>query len=181
MAAIHTNSQVAQVLEMPQGLEPWYALYVRPKTEKVVQDLLRGKGYEVFLPTYLSLRRWSDRTVELQAPLFPSYVFTRLDIENRLPVLKTPGVMHVVGLGRVPLPLPEAEIEAVRKMVDSSTGVKPYPFLRKGQKVQIRTGPLAGAEGVLVRAKTGYRLVVSIDMLQRSVAAEVDLVDVRPV
>lgn len=158
---------------------PWYAVYVRAQREKVVSDLLAQRGYESLVPTYRVLRRWSDRKVEMEVPLFPGYVFTRMEIERRLPVLTTPGVVYIVGLGKVPVALPEAEIAAVQAVVASRCSAEPHAFLKTGQTLRLRTGPLAGVEGILVKIKAGYRLVLSIDLLQRSIAAEVDLADVE--
>lgn len=159
---------------------PWFALYVRAKGEKTVSDLLRRRGYEVFLPTYRVVRRWSDRTVELDFPLFPGYIFSRFDVYRRLPILQTPGVIQIVGRGRQPLPIPEQEMESVRRLVTAQADARPHPFLKEGDFVRVQTGPLKGVEGILVRRKGRHQLVVSIQLLQRSVAAEVHLADIRP-
>lgn len=158
---------------------PWYAVYVRAQREKVVSDLLAYKGYEAFVPTYRAVRRWSDRKVELDVPLFPGYVFMRMEIEKRLPVLTTPGVIYVVGQGKVPVALPEDEMAAIQRVLALQCKAEPHAFLKTGQSLRLRTGPLAGLEGVLVKIKAGYRLVLSIDLLQRSISAEVDLADVE--
>ena len=159
---------------------PWYALYVSPNRERVVSQLLRDRGYEVFMPTYRRLRQWSDRRVELDWPLFPGYTFGRFDLERSFPVLKMPGVVRFVGFGNRPVALPDSEIDAVRRMAAEGSQMWPHRFLRSGRRIRVQQGPLAGVEGMLVRVKSGHRLVISIDILQRSVAAEVDIAHVRP-
>jgi transcription antitermination factor NusG len=157
-------------MDIPQ---PWYALRVRPRTEKAVSESLQNKGYEVFLPFHRQRRRWSDRVVDIHLPLFPGYLFARFDVLRRLPILKTPGVMFVVGIGNVPAPIDDVEIDALQIVVKSHLELQPWPFLRVGQRVRIISGPLADAEGILTAVKSRSRLVVSINLLQRSVAVEV--------
>ena len=159
----------------------WYAIRVRSNFEQVVSAALRGKGYEEFLPAYRRRQRWSDRIKEIDAPLFPGYTFCRFDPNHRLPVLTTPGVVSIVGTSQYPLPVAEAELDAVRAILASHQLVGPWPFLREGEWVTVERGPLAGLEGVLVKFKTQYRLVVSISLLQRSISAEVDRDCVRPI
>jgi transcription antitermination factor NusG len=142
--------------------------------EKVASATLRGKGYEEFLPLYDERRCWSDRVKSLARPLFPGYLFCRLDPSNRLPVLTTPGVMGIVSAGRIPIPVPEEEIEAVRRVLDSGLGAQPWPFLRAGSRVYIERGPLIGLEGIVTNADKVDRLVVSVSLLQRSVAVELN-------
>jgi len=163
------------------GGEPfWFALTIKRNWEKHVAELLRGKGYECFLPQYRSRRRWSDRYKEIELPLFPGYVFCRFDPTRRLPILTTPGVVTVVGNGRVPIPVDDSEIAAVRRVVSADLQVQPWPYLHVGQRVAIEDGVLAGLEGILLDVKKSWRLVVSVDLLQRSVAVEVDRAWVRP-
>jgi len=151
----------------------WFALRVRPRSEKVVAGSLRHKGCEEFLPLYRQKRRWSDRTAEVDLPLFPGYVFSRFDVRERLPILMIPGVMHVVGIGKAPLAVDDREIEALRLLVSSQLPLEPWPFRHIGRPVRIVSGPLAGAEGLLESVKARQRLVVSVTILQRSVAVEV--------
>jgi transcription antitermination factor NusG len=146
---------------------------VRPRCEKAVAESLRGKGYEEFLPLYRERRRWSDRVADVELPLFPGYVFSRFDVQKRLPILTTPGVMLVVSTGKVPQPVDDSEIEALQILVSSSLQLQPWPYLHIGQKVRILRGPLAGVEGILTAVKKQNRLVVSVTLLQRSVAVEV--------
>jgi len=146
----------------------------------VVQHL-RERGYEEFAPSYKIEKRWSDRTKQIDQFLFPGYVFCRFDPNDRLPVLTVPGVVDVVGFGKVPEPIPDAEMERVRKMVNSGLLVAPYPYVQAGQAVLIESGPLSGLEGILVEAKGKARLVVSVNLLRRSVSAEVDRRAIRPI
>ena len=161
--------------EARQGVEliDWYALRVRAQHERVVSNMLHLKGYEEFVPSYRTKKRWSDRLKELELPLFPGYVFCRFDVTKRLPILLTPGVVQVIGIGKTPIPIPEREIDALKSVVSSQLPVGPYAFLHIDQKIRVTTGALEGLEGILL-VKKPFRLVVSITMLQRSVAVEVD-------
>jgi len=152
----------------------WFALLVKSQHEKSVASALHGKGYEQLLPFYSVSRRWSDRIKQLALPLFPGYVFCRFDVNYRLPILVTPGVLHVVGVGKMPLPVNDSEIEAIRSIVKSGLQAEPWPFLRVGQRVRIERGSLEGVEGILLAVKKPYRLIVSVTLLQRSVAVELD-------
>jgi transcription antitermination factor NusG len=155
----------------------WYAVYTRVQHEKIVAQALAVKGYEEFLPLCRCRRRWSDRIKDLELPLFPGYVFCRFDAEQRLPILVTPGVHHIVGIGKIPLPVEEAEIAAIQSIVRTGLPTEPWPFLQVRQRVRIDSGPL---EGLLLAVKKPYRLVVSVTLLQRSVAVEIDSVWVTP-
>lgn len=153
----------------------WYALQIRAGQEKSVSAGLRGKGHEEFLPLYQTFRHWSDRVKQIEVPLFPGYLFCRFDPLDRLvPVVTTPGVIRIVSFGRTPIPVAEAEIEAVHRVVHSGLAAEPWPFLSSGCRVAIERGPLAGLEGILTRLAGGHRLVVSVNLLQRSVAVQVD-------
>ncbi len=173
-------------VETPEAIavgatQPWFAIRVRSNFEQIAAAALRGKGYEEFLPVYRTRRRWSDRVKEVDCPLFPGYVFCRFDVENRLPILVTPGVLSILGMGKTAVPVEEREIEAVRVIVRSGLVSGPWPFVRVGQAVYIEEGPLAGAEGVVVKVKGRYRLVASVTLLQRSVYVEIDREWVRPI
>ena len=157
----------------PNGL-PWFAIQTRPRWEKLVHDALLGKGYESFLPVYKSRRRWSDRIKELELPLFSGYLFCRLAIEERMPVLTTLGVPQFVCIGRTPASVPDSQIDAVRAIAASGLASQPWPFLRVGNRVRLRGGSLDGVEGILLAARKRHRLIVSVELLQRSVAVEVD-------
>ncbi len=160
---------------------PWYAVRVRSNFERTAELHLEDRGYEKFAPSFKSERKWSDRTKEVDQLLFPGYVFCRLNPNQRLPVLSVPGVVGLVGFGKIPAPIPDQEIERIRRMVESGLLVGPWPFLEVGQTVLIERGPLAGMEGILVEQKGKWRLVVSINLLKRSVSAQVDRNWVRPV
>ena len=164
-----------------RGMTPdaWFALYTRHQHEKNVADLLTRKAFEVFLPLYEARHRWKDRVKQLSLPLFPSYVFVRGGMERQLQILTTPGVFWIVTVGDRVAPIPSEQIEAVRRMVENSLRVEPHPFLKCGDWVRVKAGPLEGVEGILVRMKSICRLVVSVDMLQQSVAVEVDASDVE--
>ena len=153
---------------------PWYALQVRPRFEKVIASTLLNKGYEGFLPLYRHRSRWSDRMKEVELPLFSGYLFCRFDINKRLPILITPGVMHVVGIGKTPQPVEEDEIAALQSLVFSGLQAEPRSYLNIGERVRIEIGPLSGVEGVLVALKGSTRLVLSVSLLQRSVSVEID-------
>jgi transcription termination/antitermination protein NusG len=152
----------------------WYALRVRSRFESLVSMQLRGKGYEVFYPTYTTVHRWSDRTKTLQYPLFPSYVFCSFDVEKRLPILITPGVLAVAAAGRVPTAVEDAEIEALRLVVESGAPYQPHLYVAVGERVRIKEGPLCGLTGLVIQTKSNFRLVLSVDLLMRSVAVEID-------
>jgi transcription antitermination factor NusG len=158
---------------------PWYALSVKMRQEKTVEMLLSSKGYEVFLPLQSSIRRWSDRNVCKEEALFPGYMFCRFDVHRRGPILITPGVFRVAGNGNCAIPVADREIESVRAVV-ASARYERWPFFQSGQRVSIVGGPLKGVEGSLLTSKGTCRLVVSVALLQCSVAAEVDACWVRP-
>lgn len=158
----------------------WFAITVKPQHELVVQQALAAKGRDAYAPFYWTARRWSDRVKKLQLPLFPGYVFCRFESVDRTPVLRTNGVRSIVSFGSEPAPVAEQQIDAIRKMLDSSHSVEPWPFLRVGQRVQIGEGSLAGIEGILAQSRGTSRVVVNIDLLQRSVAVEVDPASLVP-
>lgn len=157
---------------METSLE-WFALRVRPRTERVVAEALGGKGYEEFLPLHTERRQWSDRIKSVEVPLFPGYVFCRFDVQHRLPILTIPGVMNVVSIAKIPQPIADEEIASLRVMVTSGLEVQPWPYLHIDKPVRIVGGPLTGAVGTLLSVKSRDRLVVSLPLLMRSVAVEV--------
>jgi len=159
----------------------WVALQVKPRSEKLVAIALNSKEIEVFLPLYAARRRWSDRIKELQLPLFDGYVFCKLNLLHRMPALTIPGVIQFVGIGRTPVPIEEEEIVALQSVIKSGLPSMPWPFLQVGQKVRVEHGPLRDLEGILLQAKGSHRLVLSVSLLQRSVAVEVDRDCVVPV
>jgi transcription antitermination factor NusG len=159
----------------------WWALYTRHQHEKTVATMLSAKGFEVFLPLYESTRRWKDRSKMITLPLFPCYVFLRGGLNRRLQVVTTPGVHMVLLCGERVAVIPEAEIQAIRRAVEGPFRVEPHPFLKCGERVRVTRGSLEGVEGILVRKKNLYRLVLSVDMMAQSVAMEIDATDVEPV
>jgi transcription antitermination factor NusG len=171
---------MSQGMEFRSEMEAWCAVYTRHQHEKTVAEMLQVKGFEVFLPLYESVRRWKDRKKLLSLPLFPGYVFVRGAIEQRLPVLSTPGVHMIISHGERIATIPENEIDAIKRSIDGKLRVEPHPFLRCGERVRVIRGSLEGVEGVLTRKKNLYRLVLSVEMLAQSVAVEIDALDVVP-
>ena len=158
----------------------WFALRVKSNREKLVALALECKGYEQFLPLYRIQRRWSDRLKDVELPLFAGYVFCRLDPTLRLPVLTIPGVVSLVGTTQKPLPVADEEIAALQVIAGAGIPAEPWPFLRTGQRVRIERGALRDLEGLLVEVKNQFRLVVSVNLLQRSVSVEVDRDSIQP-
>src|SRR5579863_2889474 len=156
----------------PQAL--WYAIYTRFRHEKTVAQVLTRKGLETFLPLYESAHRWKDRTKLVSLPLFPCYVFLKGSLDRRLDVMNTPGFHAFVSAAGQPAAIPPNEIEAIRRTIESGARVNPYPFMKCGERVRVKCGPLTGVEGILVRMKNQFRLVVSVEMLGKAVAVEVD-------
>src|ERR1035437_3674287 len=177
-----TKTNASTVADPLHNDHPWYAIHVRSKFENLTSTALCGKGYEVFLPLYRSRRRWSDRVRKLDLPLFPGYLFCRLDVHDRLlPILTTPGVVAIVGAGKVPIPVFDEEIATIRAVLGSGLAAQPCPFLNLGTGVYIERGPLAGIEGIVTNLDKKYRLVISVTLLQQSVTVEIDREWVRPI
>jgi transcription antitermination factor NusG len=156
------------------GTERWYALRVRSRCEKTVQRALLARGYEQFLPLHRKRSKWSDREKDVYFPLFPGYIFSRFDFACRVPLLCIPGVIHIVGNGNIPIAIREHELRAIARFLDSGLPVTPWPYLQIGQRVMVRHGSLTGIDGILLKLKGQSRLVVSITLLQRSVAVEIE-------
>lgn len=152
----------------------WYALQIRPRFEKLAARHLNDKGYEGYLPIYTSRRRWSDRMKEVEVPLFPGYTFCRFDIQQRLPILVAPGVISIVGIGKTSTAVPDREIASIQQLIASGLPCGPWPFVQVGQIVSVERGPLAGLEGTVIEVKSSLRLILSLPLLQRSVAVEID-------
>ena len=170
-------------MHIEQGNSPaqWFALRVKSRHEKIVGMMAQNRGFEEFVPLYESRRRWSDRFSSVELPLFPGYIFCRLSVERRLPILTIPGVLHFVGIGRAPAPIEESEITAIQAAVRSGLRPEPWPYVEVGQRVQLAAGPLSGLEGLLVEERKQHRIVVSVSLLKRSVAVEIDRNWVKPV
>jgi transcription elongation factor/antiterminator RfaH len=154
---------------------PWYVLQCWARKESMIATQLENQGLECFLPTYKSIRDWSDRKKEVEQPLFPGYVFCRFEYSQRRPAVETPGVLRVVGFGRTPVPVEDREIAAIQLAIASEVPSQPWPYLEVGERVRIHTGRLTGLEGILINFKGNHRVVLSVTLLQRSVALEVDL------
>ena len=172
--------QILSGLHETVELASWWAVYTRHQHEKTVEEMLHAKGFEVFLPLYESTRRWKDRRKTLSLPLFPCYVFVRGGMNRKLQVVSTPGVHMILYRGEQIATIPEEEIQAIRRTVEGSFRVEPHPFLKCGERVRVVRGALEGVEGVLIRKKNLYRLVLSVEMLAQSVAVEIEASDVVP-
>jgi len=152
----------------------WYAVHTRHQHEKTVALALASKGFEVFLPLYAAPHRWKDRTKVVSLPLFPGYAFFKGDPSRRLQVLTTPGIHSIVSYAGQLAAIPANEIEDLRRVIESGAPAEPHPFLTRGDRVRVKGGPFAGVEGILVRKRNLYRLVLSIEMLGKAAAVEVD-------
>jgi transcription antitermination factor NusG len=179
MSAARVASPV--VLDTAMIQPHWYAVYTCAQHEKRVAAELAARTVEHFLPLYSSVRRWKDRRVTLDLPLFPGYVFVRLALCDRLRVVQIPSVVRLVGFGGLPTALPDTEMEIMRSGLSERLRAEPHPFLTIGRRVRITAGPFAGLEGVLKRKKSNLRVVVSLELIQRSVAVDVDAADVQGV
>jgi len=153
---------------------PWFAILARTGREKNAILLLENAGYECYLPVSKFTRRWSDRVKQIEVPLFPGYLFCRMNPQNRLPVLMTPGVIQIVGVGKMPIPVEEEEIAAIQRVEKSGLSAMPWPYMQVGHVARIEDGPLRGLTGIVVKIKSGTKLVLSVSLLQRSVAVELD-------
>ncbi|MGO9589665.1 MAG: UpxY family transcription antiterminator [Candidatus Acidiferrales bacterium] len=154
---------------------PWYAIYTKHQHEKSAAKSLSNRGIETFVPVYRGVHRWKDRNKNLLLPLFPCYVFVRTDLERKTDILRTPGVHWLVGNGGYASEIPPQELEALRAAANGPAHLEPYPFLQTGDRVRVRSGLLAGVEGILIRLRNQYRLVLSVQLLKQSAAVEVDL------
>jgi transcription antitermination factor NusG len=178
---------VASTLPIPSGLPAeyvesrWYAAYTCPRHEKRVAQQIEHRRIECFLPLYQSVRRWKDRKKQLDLALFPGYVFVRFALKDRLQVLELPGVVQLVSFGGQPAAVPESDINALRRGLVTQTGILPHPYLKIGRRVRVCSGPMVGLEGLLVRKRDRFRVVLSIELIMRSVAVEVDESDLEPV
>jgi len=182
---VELTTTIPEVIQTrpPEALveEKWYAVYTWANHEKRVAEHLEQRQMRSFLPLYRAMHRWKDRRKEVELALFPSYVFVHLSLQHRLRVLEIPSVVHLVSFQGKPAPLPAHEIEKLRQGVNGRVRMGPHPYLQAGQRVRVRSGPVAGLEGILLRRKEGARLVVSIEILMRAVALEIDEADVEAV
>jgi transcription antitermination factor NusG len=153
---------------------PWFAILARTGRERNATSLLENTGYECYLPVSKFVRKWSDRVKRTEVPLFPGYFFCRMNPNNRLPVLTTPGVIQIVGIGKTPVAVEEQEIVAIQRAGKSGIPIMPWPYMEVGQVARIQEGPLKGLTGIVVKIKSSAKLVLSVSLLQRSVAVEID-------
>lgn len=158
----------------------WYAVYTRSRHEKCVSRLLESKSVEIFFPVYESVHSWNDRHALVSQPIFPGYLFVRIGLADRMQVLSVPGVVNFVGAHDRPCPIPDEELTALRRCWERRLRMEPHPYLVIGRRVRVKQGLLAEMEGILVRKKGQFRLVLSINLITRSVAVEVDAHDVVP-
>lgn len=158
----------------------WYVAYTSAKHEKCVADQLSSRAVEYFLPLYEEVRRWKDRKMRLQLPLFPGYVFVRLALRDRLLALQVPGVVNLVGTNGTPTPLPQKDIDALRAGLRNGVRAEPHPYLAAGRRVRVKSGPFAGLQGIVLRRKAGYRFVICVELIQRCVAVDIEGTDFEP-
>jgi transcription antitermination factor NusG len=184
--ALGARGEAMNVLADQEFYRPpmrWFAVYVRSRHEARVAKHFKDREIEYFLPLYKEERKWSDRKVEIELPLFPGYLFVRMrrTLETLLRVVEVPGVITIVGRGSSPEALEDAEIELMRNIVMNPHQAKPHKFMKAGDRVKITRGPLQGAEGFLVREKGKDRVVLTIGTIERSMSVEVDADAVQPV
>jgi transcription antitermination factor NusG len=168
------------LLSRASGHTRWYAAYTYPRHEKSVMKHLESKSIEAFLPVFLTENRWQDRLVQIHNPLFPGYVFTRINLSERNGVLAIPGVIRMLSFNGAPAPIDDSEIEAVRFCMERGAALTPYPFIEVGDRVRVRSGVLEGLEGVVSRCKNERRLIVPISLINQSVAVEIDVQLLEP-
>jgi transcription termination/antitermination protein NusG len=167
------------VLPLPAS---WYAIRTRSRHEKLVREqLLARPGVDVFLPLWARWSHWKDRKKRVEFPLFPGYCFARLEYGDRLLVLTAVGVVELLGMNGHPEPIPDDEISAVQRLVDSSLPFDPHPYLTEGMAVEVVHGPMSGVRGCLVRKEKCARLVISVNLIRQSASVEIDAADVAPV
>lgn len=170
---------VIETSDMPSSPYRWFALQTRSRHEKVVEGQLEMRNVEHFLPMMKRMSQWSDRKKEIKVPLFAGYCFARFPLADRLPVLQSQGVVRVVGSADRPEPIPDEEIDALKRLISSSNYVS-HPFLKEGMLVEVIKGPMQGIKGRLIRGGRNARLVLSITLIQRSVSTEINADDVAP-
>ncbi len=172
---------MADTLEARHAHPQWYAIHTRSRHEKTVAEQLLGRSVEHFLPLYETVRKWKNGRFKVRLPLFPGYLFVRIPLKDRMQVVQVPGVVGLVGFSGVPAPLPPAEIETIRDALGKGVHAQPHPYLKMGSRVRIKAGPLEGLHGILLRKKGQLRVVVSVDLIMRSIATDVDVSEVEPV
>ena len=159
----------------------WYAGYTASRHEKRVAEHFVQRGVEHFLPLYETIHRWNNGRHRVQLPLFPGYIFVHIALRDRRRVIEVPGFVRLVGFNSLPCPLPEADINRMKEALNKGVVAEPYPYLAVGTRVEVRNGPLQGMTGILVRRQNKCRVVISVDLIMRSMAVEVEAADVVPV
>lgn len=172
---IEQQTYISQTYVQPA----WFAIHTASRREKQVASQLAARQLQYFLPLYEESHRWADRTTRVQLPLFPGYLFVRIPLVDRMEVLRVPGVANLVGFGGTPVAVDDAELEALQRGVTSGMRIQPHPYLQVGVKARIRRGPFRGLEGVLQRVEDTFRVVISVALLMRSVAVEIDSADLQ--
>lgn len=165
----------------PDITPQWFALRTRSRHEKIVRDRLSGQGIENLLPTMTRLSQWKDRRKAIEVPLFSGYCFARFPWNGRLPILKVSGVVEIVGVGSRGEPIPDAEVNAIKALVESSLAYDAHPYLHEGMTVRVIRGPLEGIQGILLRKAKRFRLVVAVHLIRQAAAVELDAADVIPI
>jgi transcription antitermination factor NusG len=179
--ALQVDDSFARELPASYLQQHWYAAYTCANHEKRVASELQVRSVEHFLPLYRSVRRWSDRRVQIDLPLFPGYVFVRLALRDRLRVLQIPSLVRLLGFNGLPTALPDEEMEILRSGLSQRLRVEPHPFLTLGRRVRIKSGSLQGLEGILLRRKSNLRVVLSVALIHRSIAVDVDSTDLEEI
>jgi transcription antitermination factor NusG len=180
-AAVNATTHVGYPVMDPSFFEPlWYVVYTNANHEKRVAQQLGQRSIAHLLPLYDSVRRWKDRRVHLQMPLFPGYVFVRFALRDRLQVLQIPSVAHLVSFNGQAAALPEEDIHTIQNCLDHGSQVEPHPYLQAGRRARVRSGPLQGLEGIILRRKNKTRFVLSFELIMRSVAVEIDETELMP-
>jgi len=159
----------------------WYAGYTASRHEKRVAEHFAQRGVEHFLPLYETIHRWNNGRHRVQLPLFPSYIFVHIALRDRMRVIEVPGFVRLVGFNSLPCPLPEVDINRMKEALNKGVVAEPYPYLTVGRRVEVRNGPLQGMTGILLRRQNKCRVVISVDLIMRSMAVEVEAADVVPV
>lgn len=175
------SARIGREKAIGDGLpQPWFAAHTRSRHEKTVSEQLRRRQIETFLPLYMTIRRWKNGDHRVELPLFPGYTFVRIAVKDRLRVLKVPGVVRLVGFNGAPAPIEEQEVESLRQALSAGVKASPHPYLTAGRRARITAGPLAGREGILVRRKGTLRMVLSIDVIERSIQVDVPADSLEP-
>lgn len=159
----------------------WYAVHIRSRHEKKVADQLAGKNVSFFLPLYKAQHRWKDRIAKVELPLFPGYLFVQIPLMEKMRVLEVPGVVQLVSAGSAPVPLVDNEIEILSKGLSDRLKAEPHPYLKVGNRVRIKSGPLTGLEGILLRHKDDFRVVISVDLIMKSMSVEIAMADLETI